>query len=151
MLEPTLRKLKVIALGYSEKAPEFAAEAIFVKYCYPDSLKGIDVVAKSLSQAKKRSRCRTAFTCESIENASKAGAVAIIFINDKQGMMNLGARAFRRCALADTSIFSYARRRQWLERLLKKNIPTKLKIKVLSYCEKFVTKNVIVTFPERAK
>ncbi|MGA2297501.1 MAG: M28 family peptidase [FCB group bacterium] len=149
MIAPTFRKLKTIALGYVEKTNIIESNLIYAGHGYNEDYDSINVKDKIviITQGGVPNK-EEMLRYEAIEIAAKHGAKALLFINDKIGLVLLaGVSNFQgNPSLIPAFSISYEEG-MWLERLLNDTIQVKLKINTNSYCKEIETSNVVVTFP----
>ncbi|MFP4544669.1 MAG: M28 family peptidase [Candidatus Kapaibacterium sp.] len=149
MLSPAERDLRVAALGYVVKADLINAEIIDAKWGYEEDYEGIEPAGKILlidqGYAKGRER---RYRYEIINTAADRGALAILFINTKEGGLTLsGVSNFdgKPCAIPAYSLTK--EEGLWIKRLLKRNIAVELEIETNSYIQEVETANAVITFP----
>lgn len=154
VITPINKKLRVYALGYSPKTPEFTSELIFLNCGTEEDFKNIDSKNKiCLVSLETPKGAVQQFRCEVTERAVNSGAKAVLFINTKNGGLNICGTANFSGEESKIPAFSITYEEgNWLKRLLEKNFPIKMKISVNSFCFKTETSNIVVTFPgESAK
>lgn len=149
MLEPTERKLQATALGYVDATPKFEAEVVYAKYGFDEDYKDIDVKNKIVVVTQEApSGKEHLLRLECIDIAAKHRAKAILFINDKIGMLNLyGVANFQGKAAPIPAFTITFEEGKWISRLLERNIPVKMSIEVRSHVEPMNINNVAVSFP----
>lgn len=147
MLEPTLRHLQAVALGFVQKNPSFTAPVLYASYGFEEDFQKIDaqnriVLITSETPAGKEAPLRS----EVIRTAAKFGAEGVLFINNHKGALNLaGTASF---SGEPTPIPGYSltyEEGMQIKRLLEQAIPVKITMDTKSYCQEIETANVIVS------
>ncbi len=149
IITPIKKKLRVYALGYSPKTPEFTSELVFLNCGTDEDFKTIDSKDKiCLITLETPKGAEQQFRCEVVERSANSGAKAVLFINTKNGGLNLCGTSNFSGKEAKIPAFSITYEEgSSLRRLLKKDIPVNIKIQVNSQCFNTETSNIIVTFP----
>lgn len=153
LLNPVDRKLKAIALGYVNKTPEFTADLVYAKYGMEENYLGLDVKGKIVLVTQEAPPHQEGiFRSEAIEIAAKNGAIAILFIDNREGGLCLAGVSNFQGNPAKIPAFSLTLEEgKWLMRLSDKNESVKIKIKTDSFCKNVQTENVVLTFPGEVK
>lgn len=149
MLEPVKRKFRALALGFVDKTPEFVSDVVYAKNGLEDDYQGIDAKGKVVLVTQEAPKSGEApLRYESIDVASRHGAKAILFINDKNGYLVMdGVTNFHGNPSPIPAYTITLEEGQWLRRLCQNNIIPKVRIVTESYCKPITSENVIVKFP----
>ena len=153
LLEPNYRKLRAVALGYVDSTKPFTTDVVYVGYGLEEDYEKIDVQNKIVlitqeSPPNKEQPLRY----EGIDVAYKHGALAVLFLNDKSGMINLAGTSNFQGMPSPIPAFSITYEEgKWLKRLLEKDKKIKMKIVTKSFCKEIETANVVVTFQGKVK
>ena len=149
MLEPSERVFRAVALGYVDRTPAFEAALAWGNRGYAgdfDSLRVNGAVALVTQEAL--SGREELLRAEAIANAAKAGARAILFINDKKGRMTLSGMSNFHGAPAAIPAYSLTwEEGQRLRRLLTRGVPVRMRISTESHCLPVESANVVCTLP----
>jgi len=153
MIQPVKRKFRAMALGFVDSTPPIEAEAVFVKYGLDENYENLNVEGKVVivtQEAPKEKEPPLRYECIAV--ASKHGAKAVLFINEKSGNLLIdGVTNFQgNKSLIPAYTITYEEG-NWLRRLLGNGLSPKMKIVTRSYCKPISTNNAIVTFPGKVK
>lgn len=149
---PQKRKLRVVALGYVEQTDKFESEIVYAKYGLEENYEGLDAKGKIVLVTQEAPKDKEQpLRYESIDVAAGHGAKAILFINEKSGMLVLdGASNFQGNKAKIPAYSMTFEEGMWLKRLLSKGIKTAATVETKSRCEKITTQNTVVTFPGKS-
>jgi Zn-dependent M28 family amino/carboxypeptidase len=147
MTQPTRRRLQAVALGYTEKTPEFSAPLIYAETGWQDDYDKLDAKDKIvLVTSEKVNDKQPPLRYEAIEFAAEQGAKAILFINTKPGALNLaGTGHFQGHPTAIPAFSLTYEEGKWLYRLLQNKTPVTVDMTVNSYCKDIETANVVLS------
>lgn len=146
---PVLKPLRAIGLGYNSKTGPFDGEVVFASYGYQEDYENLDVKGKIVLVIQERPLNREELLrYEAIEIASRKGALAILFINDKPGGLVLaGVGNFQGNPNPIPAFSITYEDGQWLRRLSTNNLKPVVRIQSNSYCYQATSANAIYTIP----
>ncbi|HOJ05762.1 MAG TPA: M28 family peptidase [Bacteroidota bacterium] len=151
MLQPSERVFRAVALGYVDRTPAFEAPLAWGNRGYAgdfDSLRVSGAVALVTQEALAGRE--ELLRAEAIANAARAGARAILFINDKKGRMTLSGMSNFHGEPAAIPAYSLTwEEGQRLRRLLERGVAVNMRITTESHCLPVESANVVCTFPGR--
>ncbi len=152
MIAPTARTLRVVALGYVDKTPEFTADLVAGFSGQARILDSLDVQGKVVlitpGRPKKGER---PLRSQVIQYAARNGARAVLFVNNKNGGLRLAGTSSFQGEPAPIPAFSLSKEEGlWLNRLLKKGKRVRLRVVTNSHCKKVTTSNVVATIPGKS-
>jgi Iap family predicted aminopeptidase len=149
MLAPIDRKLRAVALGYTEKTPAFEAGLVSVgqgaeeDYARLD-VKGLIALANSEHVPDRPELLRY----EVIDIAARHGARAVLFINDKSGGMTMVGVANFQGTPSPVPAYSLTfEEGKWLQRLVEHKEQVRMRITTESHCARLESANIVATFP----
>jgi Iap family predicted aminopeptidase len=153
VLSPIKRKLKAYALGYVNKTPEFKAEIINCGIGTDSDFIKINAKNKiALVTGENPSKAEVPLRFEVIANAAKAGALAVLFTNDKEGNLVLCGTSNFQGNNSPLPAFTISMEEgKILQRLLENGETPIVNIKTLSESKEVETSNMVATFPGESK
>jgi hypothetical protein len=145
--------LQAIALGFSDKTPEIKTEIVYLGSGLPEEYDGKDVSGKIVLVSNDAPVGKEhPLRCEAIRTAFSKGAKAVLFINDKIGMLNLAGVADFQDKPSPIPGFSLTMEEGlWLKRLLNDKESVIVNIKTESQCKPSESANIIYTLPGKSK
>ena len=153
LVEPTNRKLRAVALGYTQKTAPFTAELIngaTGQKAYLDSIGLKDKIV--LITPEKPPKGKKPLRSEIIRFAAANGARAVLFVNNKKGGLCLAGTSSFQGEPSPIPGFSITfEEGKWLERLLADKNQVKLSIVTNSFCQMVKTANVMVRLAGKVK
>lgn len=152
MIAPSDRVFRAVALGYVQKTAPFEAELTWANRGYPEDFDTVDVAGNVvLVTQEKLNGHHSLLRAEVIRNARDAGALAVLFINDKKGRMLLCGMSNFGGHPAPVPAFSLTREEgKRLQRLLHRKVPVRMRITTESYCTEVESANVVCTLPGKS-
>ncbi len=149
VVSPFRHRLKAVALGYVSKQPDQTTELVYVNYGQKRDFESEEVKGKTVLVTSERPKTGKALMrFEIIRLAEQYQAAGVLFINSKNGGINLaGTASFEGTC---TSIPAYSlnlEEGRWLRRLLQTGQSVQLHIHTESYCTPVQTANMVVYFP----
>ena len=148
---PFRKRLRAAALGYVDRHPPFESPLVWGGYGFEDELSGAAgsiAVVSSESPREKESPLRL----EVIENAARAGAKGVLFVNDKPGglvmtgVSNFGGKPSPVPAYSITLEDGL-----WLRRLLEARREVRGRVATASRCTLVQTANLVASLPGKRK
>jgi hypothetical protein len=151
--EPMNKELKTFASSQCGTFAPFEAQLIYCKYGFEEDYTGIDVTKKLvLVSAETPPDGRRLLNMEAVEIARKHGAAGIIIHHKFPGTMVYSTSGNYNGVPLEIPAFNITYDEgKWLQRLLEKKIPVKIKASTTSYLKEVESSNVIVTFPGKVK
>jgi Iap family predicted aminopeptidase len=155
LIEPFNKEIRIAALGYVDKTPEFSGEIIYAASGYEDEYDKINAKGKIVIIETEVAKGREALLrMSAIDIAAKEGAKAVIFGNSKEGGLLLVSVAnFHGIKCAIPALVITKEDCKMLLRQLEAKTKVVAKLAVNSFCTgNREVSNIIVTFPgENAK
>ena len=149
MITPSDRVFRAVALGYVDHTPTFDAPLAWVNRGYSsdfDSLNAGGHIALVTQEAWNGHE--ELLRAEVIRNAAKAGALAVLFINDKKGRMTMSGMSNFQGQPAAVPAFSLTwEEGQRLYRLLDRGVQVMMRVTTNSHCVPVESANVGCTLP----
>lgn len=149
---PFTRRLRAVALGYTDAVPAFEASLLYAQQGYEDQYTGRDARGRIVLVTQESAKGREELLrYEAIEIAARQGARAILFIDTRGGgrtlvgMTNFEGRPSAIPAYSITLEEGY-----WLRRLTERGTPVAMRIDTRSRVEPIEIDNIIVTLPGRS-
>lgn len=149
MTAPSDRVFRAVALGYVDRTPAFEAPLAWANRGYPGDFDTLDVRDRiALVTQEAISGAEELLRAEVIQHAARAGARAVLFINDKKGRMTLSGMSNFAGNPAAVPAFSLTwEEGQRLRRLLTNDVPVTMRITTNSRCIPVESANVVCTLP----
>jgi Iap family predicted aminopeptidase len=149
VVSPFRHRLKAVALGYVAKHPDLTTELVYLNYGQEADFESAEVKGKAVLVTSERPKTGKALMrFEIIRLAERFQAAGVLFINTKNGGINLaGTASFEGTC---TSIPAYSlnlEEGRWLRRLLQAGKSVQVHIHTESYCTPVQTANMVVRFP----
>lgn len=147
LIKPYRKVLRSVALGFNNPTEIFQASIVFANFGYEEDYQNLDIKGKIVLVTQERPKNREELLrYEAIEIASRKGAKAILFMNDKPGGLVLaGVGNFQGNPNPIPAFSITFEDGQMLKRLISNNVPVVLKISSNSYCRAAKSKNAILT------
>lgn len=151
VLAPFKRKLRAVALGYTDATPVFDAALVYVQQGYEDQYTGIEargrIVLVTQEAAKDREEIIRA---EAITIAAAKGARAVLFIDTRGGGRTLVGMTNFEGRPSPVPAYSLSLEEgQWLRRLLERGIDVTMRIDTKSHPAPIGIDNIVVRLPGR--
>ncbi|MCX7880326.1 MAG: M28 family peptidase [Ignavibacteria bacterium] len=152
-LKPRFKELRCVGLGYNAPSEPIEAEVVYANFGYTDNYETLDVRNKIVLVNQERPPNREELLrYEAIEIASKKGAKAILFINNKNGGLLLaGVGNFQGTPNPIPAFSITYEDGQYLLRLIRKGIKPIVFVKSNSVCVQSTSHNAIYTIPGKLK
>ncbi|MCZ7554980.1 MAG: M28 family peptidase [Bacteroidia bacterium] len=149
MLVPSDRVFRAVALGYVESTPQFEAQLRWANRGTAADFDTVDVRGHiALLTQEAPAGAEELLRAEAIVHAAKAGAKAVLFINDKKGRMTLSGMSNFHGEPAAVPAFSLTwEEGQRLLRLLRRGVEVRMRITTQSRCLPVKSANVVCTLP----
>ncbi len=149
IISPIFKPLRAVGLGYNSITGSIIGEVVFASYGYQEDYDSLDVKGKVVLVMQERPLYREELLrYEAIEIASRKGALAILFINDKPGGLVLAGVGNFQGKPNPIPAFSIANEDgQWLKRLSTNNLKPVVRIQSNSFCYQATSANAIFTIP----
>lgn len=151
VLTPEPRRLRAIALGYTDAHPAFEAPLAWAQHGRASDLTGVaGAIMLVTSEAPKEGEAPLRY--EVVANAARAGAKGVLFINDKPGGLLLaGVTNFLGKPAAVPAYSVTLEEGQRLRRLLVAGQPVRARMYTRSRCVRVETANLVATLPGKRK
>jgi Iap family predicted aminopeptidase len=151
ILTPARKKLRAAALGYTDHHPPLEAAVAWGGFGRTEDLAGVPGrFALVTSEAPREGDAP--LRLEAIENAARAGAKGVLFINDKPGGLVLtGVGNFQGKPNPVPAYSITLEEGKWLRRLLEAGREVRLRVATASRCTLVQTANLVATLPGRRK
>jgi Iap family predicted aminopeptidase len=146
LLAPLARPLRVAALGYTQPQPAFEADVADIgtgrPEDYPADVRGRVVLLDSSSALTAREFSRV---------AAARGASGILFVNREGGGQLLARTGSFIGEALPLPVYSLAQEEgRWLQRLLQRGRPVRVRLETRSRCRPVETANLVLRFPGRS-
>jgi Iap family predicted aminopeptidase len=146
VLAPLARPLRVAALGYTQPQAAFDADVADIgtgrAEDYPADVRGKVVLLDSSSALSAREFSRV---------AAERGARGILFVNREGGGQLLARTGSFIGEALPLPVLSLAQEEgRWLQRLLKRQLPVRVRLEARSHCRPVETANLVLRFPGRS-
>ncbi len=148
---PFTRRLRAVALGYTDATPSFDASLLYVRQGYEDQYNGVNAAGRVVLVTQEAAKGREELLrYEAIEIAARQGARAILFIDTRGGGRTLvGMTNFEGRPSAIPAYSITLEEGSWLRRLTERGTPVAMRIDTRSRVEPIEIDNIIVTLPGR--
>jgi Iap family predicted aminopeptidase len=151
ILSPAQKKLRAAALGYTDHHPPLEAAVAWAGYGREQDLAGVSGrLALVTSEAPREGDAP--LRLEVIENAARAGAKGVLFINDKPGGLVLtGVGNFQGKPNLVPAYSITLEEGKWLQRMLGAGREVRLQVATASRCTLVQTANLVASLPGKRK
>lgn len=147
LVQPYRKVIRSVALGFNNPSEIIEAPVVFANFGYEDDYQYLDIKDKIVLVTQERPKNREELLrYEAIEIASRKGAKAILFMNDKPGGLVLaGVGNFQGNPNPIPAFSITYEDGQMIKRLLANGVRTVVKIKSNSICIPSKAQNAVLT------
>ncbi len=151
VLPPVPRKLRAAALGYVNQHAPFESRLVWAGYGLDREMAGA-AGAIALVTSEPPRNGESPLRLEVIDNAARAGAKGVLFINDKPGGLVLaGVSNFQGTPSSVPAYSITMEEGSWLRRSLSAGREIRVRLNTQSRCFPVQSANLVATFPGKRK